>query len=75
VFNLGLGEVTVLVLLAIIFLGPARLPDLSRALVRTTRGRRRREAQDDAPPWTWSDWLLVGAVAVLAIAALALADQ
>jgi sec-independent protein translocase protein TatB len=32
VFNLGMGEITVILLLALIFLGPAKLPDLAAGL-------------------------------------------
>ena len=31
-FNLGMGEITVILLLALIFLGPSKLPDLAAGL-------------------------------------------
>jgi hypothetical protein len=83
VFNLGLGEVTVIALLLLIFLGPATLPDLAQAFRRDLNGRRGPRHADPrfadrrfAEPGRWrlSDWLLVAAVTVLAGMALALAD-
>jgi Sec-independent protein translocase protein TatA len=74
VFNLGAGELTVLFLLAVIFLGPHKLPDLAQLL-----GDRLQEARANVRPrrptsrdeWSRADWLLVGAV--LATGSLALA--
>jgi hypothetical protein len=57
VFNLGAGEVTVLCLLAVIFLGPSKLPDLGERLGEIVRTR-------GEPRWSWSDWLLVCAAAL-----------
>jgi len=71
VFNLGVGEVTVLALLALIFFGPSKLPDLAERL-REARwrggGALRGHPQK---PWSLSEWLLFGAV--LALGAIAVA--
>jgi sec-independent protein translocase protein TatB len=37
VFNLGMGEITVILLLALIFLGPSKLPDLASSLGKLIR--------------------------------------
>jgi TatA/E family protein of Tat protein translocase len=37
VFNLGMGEITVILLLALIFIGPAKLPDLASGLGKLIR--------------------------------------
>ena len=66
-FNLGAGEITVLVLFVLIFLGPKKLPDLASGLASLVRARR---TASDAPRWSWSDWLLV--CAALASGATAL---
>ena len=36
-FNLGMGEITVILLLALIFLGPSKLPDLAAGLGKLIR--------------------------------------
>jgi Sec-independent protein translocase protein TatA len=41
VFNLGMGEITVILLLALIFLGPAKLPDLATGLGKLIRELRK----------------------------------
>jgi sec-independent protein translocase protein TatB len=41
VFNLGMGEITVILLLAIIFLGPKKLPDLASGLGKIIRDIRK----------------------------------
>jgi sec-independent protein translocase protein TatB len=41
VFNLGMGEITVILLLALIFLGPKKLPDLASGLGRLIRELRK----------------------------------
>jgi hypothetical protein len=68
VFNLGAGEITVLVLLGLIFVGPKKLPDLASGLADLVRARRRPAGA--ARRWSWSDWLLV--CAALASGATAL---
>jgi len=68
VFNLGVGEITVLVLLGLIFVGPKKLPDLASGLAALVRVRRM--PAPDARRWSWSDWLLV--CAALASGATAL---
>jgi len=68
VFNLGAGEITVLVLLGLIFVGPKKLPELGSGLAALVRARRM--PAPDAPRWSWSDWLLV--CAALASGATAL---
>jgi hypothetical protein len=76
VFNLGLGEVTVLLLLAVIFFGSGKLSDLgsSFARVRSNAWRPGRERRRQAPePWGRSEWFLVGAVLTLASLSVALA--
>ncbi|HZL20252.1 MAG TPA: twin-arginine translocase TatA/TatE family subunit, partial [Polyangia bacterium] len=40
-FNLGMGEITVILLLALIFLGPAKLPDLATGLGKLIRELRK----------------------------------
>jgi hypothetical protein len=74
VFNFGLGEITVLVLLAIIFFGPKRLSELGESLRQTlglsgpvagSRGR----AEDG---WSAADWALVALTVVLGAAAFRL---
>ena len=75
-FNLGPGEVTVLLLLALIFLGPQKLPDLAQLL-----GQRRQEVRWNArtprprarEPWSRARWLLIGAALALGTFALAVA--
>ena len=62
-----MGEITVLVLLGLIFLGPKKLPELGAGLADLVRARR---TASDAPRWSWSDWLLV--CAALASGATAL---
>lgn len=57
VFNLGPGEIVVLLLLALIFLGPLTLPELAAQL-------RPRTPAPIAPRWSWGDWSLVCAVLV-----------
>lgn len=67
-FNLGVGELTVLLLLALIFVGPKRLPDLGAGLgemlARRHTGRLREPAplllqRRESRRWSVSDWLLV----------------
>jgi hypothetical protein len=72
VFNLGVGELTVIALLLVIFLGPSTLPDLAQGLARAVRGER--DAEIFEPRWAKSDWLLVGAVAILAVLVLTMAS-
>jgi hypothetical protein len=72
VFNLGVGELTVIALLLVIFLGPSTLPDLAQGLVRAVRGERDPEILE--PRWAKSDWLLVGGVAILAVLVLTMAS-
>jgi hypothetical protein len=65
VFNLGPGEVVVLSLLGILFLGPTSVPDLA--------ARARASGSGRIPGrWSWSDWLLVGAAVASAAIALRL---
>lgn len=66
-FNLGAGEISVLVLLGLIFLGPRKLPDLAAGLAALVRAKR---TAPHAPRWSWSDWLLL--CAALASGATAL---
>ncbi|HEY7376403.1 MAG TPA: hypothetical protein VIF57_29865 [Polyangia bacterium] len=69
-FNLGAGEVVVLLLFAVIFLGPRKLSELAPRLRGPT-------ATPLVPRWSWSDWLLTcaalltGAVALLLSAGIA----
>jgi hypothetical protein len=76
VFNLGVGEITVILLLGLIFFGPNTLSDLSAGFARV-RGSNRRPVRERRPappePLSRSEWFLVGAVAVLASLSLALA--
>jgi hypothetical protein len=77
VFNLGGGEIAVLCLLALIFFGRTKLPDLASSLGADIQ--RFRERQQHAPRlhlvlrrtslrrWTASNWLL----AISAVAAVA----
>jgi sec-independent protein translocase protein TatB len=44
VFNLGMGEITVILLLALIFLGPSKLPELATGLGRIIRQIRKATA-------------------------------
>ncbi len=62
-FNLGAGEVTVLCLLAVIFLGPSKVPDLGERLGEIVRTRAE-------PRWSLSDWLLVCAAVLACTVAL-----
>jgi hypothetical protein len=74
VFNLGAGEVTVLLLLAFIFLGPSKLPDLAEHLAATLRdGRATGQAPHTGERWSRSDWLLLGTVMLLGSIAIAMA--
>lgn len=57
VFNFGAGEIAVLCLLALIFLGPKKLPDLAPVF-------RAKTTAPAAPRWSWSEWLLVCAALV-----------
>src|SRR5262252_4400768 len=43
-FNLGMGEITVILLLALIFLGPSKLPELATGLGRLIRQIRKATA-------------------------------
>ena len=62
-FNLGTGEIVVLILLGLILLGPSKLPNLAEGLShRTVRVE---------PRWSWSDWLLACAAVISAVMALA----
>lgn len=61
-FNFGLGELTVLALLLIIFLGPRRLKPLSELIERAGRDL-------ELPKWTTVDWSLVALTVVLGAAA------
>jgi hypothetical protein len=70
VFNLGLGELTMLGLLALIFLGPKRLPDAIEGLREAIENRRGRLIL--APRWSWSEWVLVVAALLSVTVALAL---
>ncbi|HVU51679.1 MAG TPA: hypothetical protein VHL80_13380 [Polyangia bacterium] len=75
-FNLGLGEIVVLLLLGLILLGSGKLSDLPGAFARARSNawrpnrERRRVAR---APWTRSEWFLVGAVLTLASLSLAIA--
>ncbi len=40
-FNIGGGEILVILVVALIFLGPSKLPEIARALGRTTQAIRR----------------------------------
>jgi hypothetical protein len=64
VFNLGFDELTVLLTLAVIFLGPGKLPDLV-ALVRPP-------STPVASRWSRTEWVLVIAALVTSAVALAL---
>jgi hypothetical protein len=73
VFNLGGGEIVVLAVLGLIFLGPEKLPELWQTMrARFARFDRSVEAP---PPWTWArhEWLLVGGILLLGTLALSLA--
>jgi hypothetical protein len=74
VFNLGLGELTVIALLMLIWAGPARLPERREAFV-----DRRRRAPADRPRndggWTLTEWLLVAATTALAATLIALLQR
>ena len=48
-FNLSAGEIVVMVLLGVIFLGPSKLPDLAANLMSVS----------PSPRWSGSDWALV----------------
>jgi hypothetical protein len=66
VFNLGMGEITVLLLLGLIFFGPSTLPEL---LARLREGRRPSDADrpsETRRPWSRSDWQLLAAAVALA---------
>ena len=64
VFNLGVGEIAVLVTLAVIFLGVLKLPDLV-PLVRPA-------STPVSSRWSGSDWVLVLAALVAGAVALSL---
>jgi hypothetical protein len=69
VFNLGGGEIVVLALLGLIFLGPQTLPDLWQTM------RARLDRSLEAPPprsWARLEWLPVGGILLLGTLALAL---
>jgi hypothetical protein len=70
VFNLGAGEITVLVLLGLILLGPRTLPELLD-LFRGDDWRSDREARTTRRKWSRSDWLVVGIVLILGVATCA----
>ena len=71
-FNLEPGEVTVLILLAVIFLGPSKLPDLAEVLRRASgAGSDQKTIRRRA--WSRSDWFLVGATMILGSLMVALA--
>jgi hypothetical protein len=61
-FNLGAGEITLLVVFTLIIIGPKRLPDLGEGL-------RARLSTPTRSRWAWSDWaLLIAACAFGAVA-------
>jgi di/tricarboxylate transporter len=61
VFNVGLPELVVLLLLIVIVFGPFRLPSLRDRMIEARSRRRLAESR----PWTQTEWLLVGTVVVL----------
>jgi hypothetical protein len=72
VFNLGAGEITVLGLLVLIFLGPKDLPNSIESLGASISERLRFRISAPTPRrWAWSDWVLV--IAACASGAIALA--
>jgi hypothetical protein len=76
VSNVGFGEVTVLLVLAVIFLG-RRLGDFGSTFARVRSGALRpgRERRRETPePWGRSEWFLVGTVLTLASLSLAIAS-
>jgi hypothetical protein len=73
VFNLGPGEVTVLVLLGLIFFGPKRLPEIGEGLREQVWRLRERTRNDPRRQWTWSDWFAASVALVVGSFALALA--
>lgn len=68
VFGLGPGEIMLLVLLGVIFLGPSKLPDLAQRLRSRVQGDL---GLTPAPSWKPHEWLLVIGVLVLGILAIA----
>jgi hypothetical protein len=73
VFNLGAGEITVLILLGIIFLGPNTLPDLVQKIRGSSSRLERADDDTRRQPWTWSDRLLVTGVVLLTSLTITLA--
>jgi hypothetical protein len=74
-FNLGLGEITVLVLLAVIFLGPAKLPDLAKGLRKQMRRRGFVQPAHEVAPLSRLDWALLITGFALLFAVLAYLGQ
>jgi len=81
VFNLGVGEIVLLVLLGLIFLGPSKLPQLGGGLRDSMeRFREQHEGMQrmhprlrriERPSWSFSDWMLILSAFALGAAVLA----
>jgi hypothetical protein len=67
-FNLGPGEITVLLLLGVIFFGSKRVPELFDE----TSVELRRSSPRKLPDWTTKEWRLVVIAVLLAATAAAL---
>ena len=65
-FNLGHGEITILVLLGVMFFGPRRLPELFRGTPLVLQRAARR-----LPDWSTQEWLLVVTPVLLVATAVA----
>jgi hypothetical protein len=72
VFGLGHGEVILLIVLAVIFLGPVELPPLWARFRNDDRSPDREQRAHTRESWSRSEWLLIGAVMVLGSLAIAL---
>jgi hypothetical protein len=71
-FNLGLGELTVMALLLVIFLGPGKLPDLINTTKRRPRRRGFVQPVHEVRPLSGLDWALLTIGFALVFAVLAL---
>lgn len=71
-FNFGPGEIAILVLLGLLFLGPKRLPYIGEGLREQVRSFQHGAPLDPAQRWTRSDWVAVGGTLLVGSFALAL---
>jgi hypothetical protein len=65
-FNFGVGDLTIIVVVAMVFIGSKHLVQVGRESRDRSPGHRER------PPWKASEWLLVAVTVVVGLLATAL---